>query len=444
MKNKGISLISMIITVLVMAILAAVMIPSGIGKINNAKLTTFNENIMTLKQESNAYQLQNDDYPIKTDGSGNPVVYSISGNTSLVAEATKKGDQSDTFYILDLDKENIDNKDIGVGKTIDDFYIVAKTSGNVYYAKGITIGNVTYYTKQNKGDGVVAVVPTSALTYTPTPTAGPTSAPAYNNPKIPTGFSHVGTETWDTGYIIQDSNGNQFVWVPVSNLTANGTLDGTNFNSKFGRRNFRSANGDVFDGTHLYETNDTNLQNMTTSVNAYGGFYIAKYEMSNNGGKAQSRLNMAPWASIDWNTSKAKAESMDTDWGWNTSAVESYLCYGSNWDTILEWLKESNDKALTQIKDDSTTWGNYINNSFSAGDVVCNTGQYSQTNAKGIYDLAGNVWEWTMENYTSSYRIYRGGSYDDNGDQWPAAGRDCNSVTLTSPMIGFRVTLYVH
>lgn len=41
MKNKGISLISIIITVLVMAILAAVMIPSGVDKINNTKLTSF-------------------------------------------------------------------------------------------------------------------------------------------------------------------------------------------------------------------------------------------------------------------------------------------------------------------------------------------------------------------------------------------------------------------
>ena len=60
----------------------------------------------------------------------------------------------------------------------------------------------------------------------------------YTNPPIPEGWEHVEGK-WDTGLVIEDFKGNQFVWVPVGFLDANGTLDGTNFTEKFGRRNYQ-------------------------------------------------------------------------------------------------------------------------------------------------------------------------------------------------------------
>lgn len=414
--KKGISLISVMITVLIMAILATVMLPSGIDKINRSKLTSFNENILSLKQEVNIYFMQNDEYPVKTDGNGNYIVYSITGSPTLLAEATKKNDQNDTFYIVDLSKIKIDNKDIGVGKTIDDFYIVARTTGNVYYAQGIRIENVVYHTKQNKGDGVTAIVPTSAPTPLPL---------AYNYPVVPTGFTHIGSENWENGFTIQDTNGNQFVWVPALDprVQGNGTVDnGLTFNSKFGRRNFQGEDFDASNSYSFYETNDIGLQKITTSVNKYGGFYIAKYEASDDGsGRAQSKPDMISWRGISWDNSKLEAEAMDDKWGWSTS-VESYLCYGTQWDTTLQWLIDSGAKTLYGVSTDSTTWGNYKNAEFTYGAGILkplynwerintgvNTVPENRHMAKGIYDLAGNLWENTMENLSSSYRTVRGG-----------------------------------
>ena len=37
------------------------------------------------------------------------------------------------------------------------------------------------------------------------------------------------------------------------------------------------------------------------------------------------------------------------------------------------------------------------------------------TKANNIYDLAGNVFEWTLEAYSNVYRIFRGGYFYDHG-----------------------------
>lgn len=57
----------------------------------------------------------------------------------------------------------------------------------------------------------------------------------------------------------------------------------------------------------------------------------------------------------------------------------------------------------------------------------------------GVYDMAGNVWQWTADVYTAQhYRYMRGGSkdlYDNNLRVWV---RNNATPTFTSPGIGFR------
>ena len=61
---------------------------------------------------------------------------------------------------------------------------------------------------------------------------------------------------------------------------------------------------------------------------------------------------------------------------------------------------------------------------------------------KNIYDLAGNVWEWTSEAY-SSISISRGGSYDYGGSDFPVSCRDRDSASGANGVTGFRLRLYI-
>ncbi|MEG1344983.1 MAG: SUMF1/EgtB/PvdO family nonheme iron enzyme, partial [Clostridia bacterium] len=59
-----------------------------------------------------------------------------------------------------------------------------------------------------------------------------------------------------------------------------------------------------------------------------------------------------------------------------------------------------------------------------------------------IYDLAGNVWEWTMEAYYT-HRVARSGSYYNSGSDRSVSCRNDYSFCGTGNGLGFRVGLYV-
>lgn len=452
MKKKGVSLIALIITIVVIIIIAAAAIQRGIQRTDEAKLAKHNTNISAAQEEvENYYYYSGGELPIV-----NTTPYTILEISTLKAEIEKNGEKNDKFYVVDVAKLGKVSGDEGKG-TGDDIYIVSATRHTVYYVKGITIKGVTCHGLYQNSNVKLAEItggptptgePTPTQTNTPTPTVTPTNTPIPTatptpkcmNPIVPTGFNHV-SGTWDNGYTIQDAKGNQFIWVPVDILPADGTLDGIAFNSKFGRRNFRS---ETFGLSDYNEINDATFQDMVTSVGTYGGFYIARYEMSNNSYIAESKPNVKPWAALDWNTARLEAESMDSDSGWNVSAVESCLCYGAHWDTALKWINYTGAKSLNDIKVDSISWGNYNNDSFSGETTVISyTGKWSQTSANGIFDLAGDLSEWTMENYSSANRVIRGGSYAHSGSDAPAAYRYYALTTDYYASVGFRVVLYV-
>ena len=66
---------------------------------------------------------------------------------------------------------------------------------------------------------------------------------------------------------------------------------------------------------------------------------------------------------------------------------------------------------------DSTGKGNYTGS-------IAVTGSNPAYQQKHIYDLAGNVREWTMEAYSTGIRVARGGSYYSAGTSIPASCRD--------------------
>ena len=254
----------------------------------------------------------------------------------------------------------------------------------------------------------------------------------YVNPPIPEGYKHVCGE-WNNGFVIERcSDGSQFVWIPVGSLDSNGTLDGKDFSEKFGRRNYMD---DEFSDDEFNEAlNDELLE----SVKRYGGFYISRYNISKSSeGKPQSVKGVMPWVNINFDDAKKVASTIE-----DNEVVKSHLTFGAEYDSVLEWFIKTEVKTLAEIAEDSTEWGNHWNTENSPRKVV-ETGSREEWCANNIYDFAGNVDEWTQEKNKSSYRVIRGGNYNNNGNNYPVAYRNYNNPNNNYNNTGFRATLYI-
>ena len=253
---------------------------------------------------------------------------------------------------------------------------------------------------------------------------------SYNNPIVPKGFAPIneseaiwGSDTgWQNGLVIQDENGNQFVWVPV---------DGTNI--KFERFDWGKHIDTPFSGCS--EIVPDTIKN---SISKYGGFYIARYEAGNASNVLVSKKGVNPWNNINWNNSKSKAEGMYQSSNTNYGVV-STLIYGTQWDATLKFIGAYGGD--TQYPYDSTGKGYYVNDPCNPGNPrTC--GSSTSYMKKNIYDMAGNVGEWTMEQYGTN-RVIRGGGYTGSGSVYPASVRGSDYVDNANSAYGFRVGLYI-
>ena len=105
--------------------------------------------------------------------------------------------------------------------------------------------------------------------------------------------------------------------------------------------------------------------------------------------------------------------------------------FGIQWDLVLAYL-ESKGISVADLNEDSGSWGNYINIAFDItrgkystdhganyttvngtypkpeSRVLLTTGATKRNSKMNIYDLAGNVCEWTLESYDTYDRVNRG------------------------------------
>lgn len=257
----------------------------------------------------------------------------------------------------------------------------------------------------------------------------------YVNPIIPEGYKHVCGE-WNNGFVIERcSDGSQFVWIPVGSLDSNGTLDGEHFSEKFGRRNYMN---NEFSDDGFNEALNGELLEQLESVKKYGGFYISRYNISkSSAGKPQSVKGIRPWGKINFNDAKKIASTIE-----DNEAVKSHLTFGAEYDSVLEWFIKTEVKTFAEIAEDSTEWGNHCNTENSPKKVV-ETGSREKWCANNIYDLAGNVDEWTQEQHNSLNRVLRGGDVTYDGDTCPVAYRMIDNPSDQGVDIGFRCTLYI-
>ena len=195
------------------------------------------------------------------------------------------------------------------------------------------------------------------------------------------------------------------------------------------------------------------FNNMVASVEKYGGFYIGRYETGNiNQDTPVIQKGNTNISSQTWYNMYKRCKNIK---GANTN-VETGMIWGNQWDRTLMWLIETGSKTKEQIADDSTSWGNYYNATFeyvnSSGSTATKnegsstripTGSAEYTKANNIYDLAGNVRDWTMEAYSTYFRVYRGGGCSSNGDDVPAYYRSYSFPTSSVNVYGCRSALYI-
>ena len=164
---------------------------------------------------------------------------------------------------------------------------------------------------------------------------------------------------------------------------------------------------------------------MIESVSKYGGFYTGRYELSSAGvQKDKQPLTETNWYNLYKKCTELKA----------SEKVETRMIWGCQWDVIMNWLISSGAKTSDEVNKDSSSWGNYNNTSVKADDGTTvlkangkdqklNTGKTTFTMANNIYDLAGNVWEWTQEASDTVDRASRGGNYSGYGSSNSASYR---------------------
>lgn len=243
-----------------------------------------------------------------------------------------------------------------------------------------------------------------------------TSTDNYQNPFVPTGFTYV-TGEWNTGFVISDKFGNEFTWVPVGYLESNGTLDGFNFNSKYGRRNWYKYDF-TMSGWH-----ESIPEHIVESIKEYGGFYISRFVASLENGKLVYKRGNLPLLGLSYNEVieyEGSFETVQTD-------IEHCLAFGSSYDSLFQWIIQSGVKSKKEILDDSTYIGNYANNNkYHVKDDVPKllpVGCNENWNILNIYDLAGNTVEFTQEKHNDDRIVLRSGNYRVVGRDYPIADR---------------------
>lgn len=240
----------------------------------------------------------------------------------------------------------------------------------------------------------------------------------------------------NTGLVVIGSDGSEYVWIPATKISVR------DFGSFF-------SEGDSIANYHD-ETDLSDYQSMLASINQYGGFYMSRYEASQGEENlpVSKRITTTDATSHIWvHFSPQKITATCKNLYADNDTVQGFFPWGANWDTMLQWLIDSGCKQLSEINKNSTSWGNYSNDTFSVGAMGNYTGQWEEAKANNIYDLAGNNWEWTQERKGTNY-VARGGGYNlmggaCRGDEYPVAVRDPLPGNDNHPNITFRVGLYL-
>ena len=500
---KGITLIALAITVVVLIILAGVSINAVVGDDGIIKKA---HNSANLTKESEAKEIINravvefrltDGYDTLEDflktkvsaGTIDSVInngdgtlnVSKNGYTLTVENKTKKGSSSKGDNTIDDDgkPEPGPTLTIGTAKVVAD----STGTGDALGESSTYLGNTLYITFSHSITGGTttvepdipyAVTANGTYKFTVTGTVNGKSYTkevsvtvnqfkdtyeymdkntevTYPDGKVwvPEGFK-IADDSSDNiqgGVVIEDKDGNQFVWVPVA------TID------DYKRTWYTGAKNSSFSAY-----SETLPEDEKNSVTTYKGFYIGRYEAGDKEsteakryrgsfGKTKTitiKKGQVPYNYVTKGAAASLAEGFATQQKYSET-IKTKLVSSYAWDTTIAFMQNVNSDYGSSSEE-----GNYVDTTFSYTDltgeiktkesgsnVLVPTGQ--TTPVCNIYDMGGNVAEVTSEscgNSSSTNDTARGGHYSKAYTNEPAGERFHDYITPYY-FYGFRVALFM-
>ncbi len=442
-SNKGITLIALVITIIVLLILAGISIATLTGE--NGVLTKGN----TAKVE-NEKATAKEKVQVAVMGS-----FGTDGKIDLDT-LNKNINQVEG---IDKEKSNLPISSLPTTVVVDDYKITIGEKGQV------TVEGENLGTDDDK------TLPSTEDT----------------KPFLPEGAQKIEGTDLDTGLVIKDKNQNEWVWIEVpKSIYSEGTTSGDYTAIETAMQSYASdyrVSGwtDTFYSTEQHgfaneiEYNN-HKNNMLKSIFENGGFYIGRYETGSNTPrflvsdsltKPVIQRDVYPYNWVTCRQAQEKAIELAT--GGKTSS----LLFGIQWDLVMKFMEEKGAKTQEELKTNSESWGNYKNVTFettrglyttapstsgswnpvsgtnqytkpASTGVLLTTGATDRNSVLGIYDLAGNIWEWTLEKSSnnSSPCADRGGDYYYNGSDRPSASRSSVGMNYAHDSLGWRVALW--
>ena len=420
MKNKGVTLIALAVTIVVMLILAGVTISVLNGENGIVKQA------QKAKEESKIKELKE---KVRIDIAGKRVE-NINGE--LRVSVLKE--------ILDKYFDNVPVETQITSET----ELKAKEEYGKYEMKisDIDVGEITYETSYTIFKDV-------------------------NGEQVPIPEGYIVSENSDEnivnkGLVISDSRGNEYVWISCTVDSSSNKLQYKRTEwgvEKDGTDNSRAIKDELtlkdIDVTYSKTDTDNGIneeisKEIVAQINAekesikkYGGYYIGRYEVGKDNKTAVIKAEQEPYVNIKWSKAYELAKGIGGGEGATT-----YLCSSYSWDTAINFIQNTTGKNYaTSIIGFNGNWKSQEVKD-SSGKVIkpVNTAQRLNTGLTtalcNIYDMGGNVGEFTTELNPgmSETVVLRGGYFNNNS---PAGGRWDNNSGLAVSYYGFRATLFL-
>ena len=421
MKNKGVTLIALAVTIVVMLILAGVTISVLNGENGIVKQA------QKAKEESKIKELKE---KVRIDIAGKRVE-NINGE--LRVSVLKE--------ILDKYFDNVPVETQITSET----KLKAKEEYGKYEMKisDIDVGEITYETSYTIFKDV-------------------------NGEQVPIPEGYIVSENSDEnivnkGLVISDSRGNEYVWISCTVDSSSNKLQYKRTEwgvEKDGTDNSRAIKDELtlkdIDVTYSKTDTDNGIneeisKEIVAQINAekesikkYGGYYIGRYEVGKDNKTAVIKAEQEPYVNIKWSKAYELAKGIGGGEGATT-----YLCSSYSWDTAINFIQNTTGKNYaTSIIGFNGNWKSQEVKD-SSGKVIkpVNTAQKLNTGLTtalcNIYDMGGNVGEFTTElNPGTSETVVMRGGYNSYADS-PAGTRWDISSGYAFSYFGFRATLFL-